>query len=84
MKEREKAEQLIKEFRKHVESHDALNFHCGKEQLANAKECALFMVNERLQELNFTHIGYGKGIMQGYQKAKNKYWSEVKAEIEKL
>ena len=46
-----------------------------------AKACALTMVNERIEELNFTHIGYGKGIMQGYQKTKNKYWREVKVEI---
>lgn len=46
-----------------------------------AKECALIAVNERLNELNFTHIGYGKYVMQGYKKTKIKYWQEVKKEI---
>ena len=72
-----------------IEKFKDFAFYSGKETEEtsaewNAKQCALIMVNEILEELNFTHIGYGKGIMQGYKKTKNKYWNEVKAEIEKL
>lgn len=49
-----------------------------------AKQCSIIMVNEILEDLNFTHIGYGKQIIQGYQKTKKTYWNEVKREIEKL
>lgn len=48
-----------------------------------AKQAALIFVNERLEELNFTHIGYGKGIIEGYRKTKLKYWSDIKTELEK-
>jgi len=74
MKTREKAKHLVETFNKAFPINDN----------SLAKTCALIMVNERLEELNFTHIGYGKTIMQGYQKTKNKYWNEVKTEIEKL
>jgi len=52
-----------------------------KQQTIN---CCLILVNERLNELNFTHIGYGKDVIQGYQKTKIKYWQEVKNELEKM
>lgn len=74
MKTREKAKHLVETFYKAFPINDN----------SLAKTCALIMVNERLEELKFTHIGYGKRIMQGYQKTKNKYWNEVKTEIEKL
>jgi len=70
----EKAEELFDKF---------FNLYPNQDALFIAKEAALIFVNERLHELNFTHIGYGKGIMQGYQKTKVKYWNEVKSEIEK-
>jgi hypothetical protein len=54
----------------------------GKINKEFAKQCALILVNERLEELKFTHIGYGKGIIEGYQKTKVKYWQDVKKEIE--
>lgn len=82
MKPKEHAKQLIEKF-------EDFAFYSGKETeesnvVWNAKQCALILVYERLQELNFTHIGYGKGIMEGYQKTKVKYWNDVKSEIEKL
>ncbi len=82
MTPKQKAKKLIEQFKDFA-------FYSGKETEEtsvewNAKQCALILVNERLEELNFTHIGYGKTIMQGYQKTKNKYWNDVKAEIELL
>lgn len=72
MTPKEKAKQLIDTFYRAYPIQDN----------SLAKTNALIMVNERLEELNFTHIGYGKMIMQGYQKTKNKYWRQVKVEIE--
>lgn len=82
MKPKEHAKQLIEKFQDFA-------FYTDKETqesdvVWNAKQCALILVDERLQELNFTHIGYGKGIMEGYQKTKIKYWNDVKSAIEKL
>jgi hypothetical protein len=82
MKPKEHAKQLIERF-------EDFAFFSSKETqesnvVWNAKQCALILVDERLQELNFTHIGYGKGIMEGYQKTKVKYWNDVKSEIEKF
>lgn len=74
MTPKQKAQQLIKTFYEAFPINDN----------SLAKTCALIMVNERLEELNFTHIGYGKEIIQGYQKTKNKFWNEVKTEIDKL
>lgn len=56
----------------------------GLQQRNEGIQCALILVEERLKELDFTHIGYGKGIIEGYQKTKVKYWQQVKQEIEKL
>lgn len=80
MKTKEHAKQLIEKF-------EDFSFYSGKETqecnvVWNAKQCALILVNERLEELKFTHIGYGKGIIEGYQKTKVKYWQDVKKEIE--
>lgn len=77
MKAKEKAKQLVKSFI-NVFPNDA--YYDG----SMGKQCALIMVNERLEELNFTHIGYGKGVIEGYRNTKIKYWNEVKTEIEKL
>jgi hypothetical protein len=70
----EKAEELFDKF---------FNLYPNQDALFIAKEAALIFVNERLQELNFTHIGYGKEIMEGYQKTKVKYWNDIKTELEK-
>lgn len=80
MKTKEHAKQLIEKF-------EDFAFYSGKETqesniVWNAKQCALILVDERLEELKFTHIGYGKGIIEGYQKTKVKYWQDVKKEIE--
>jgi hypothetical protein len=56
----------------------------GLQQRNEGIQCALILVEERLKELDFTHIGYGKGIIEGYQITKAKYWQQVKTEIEKL
>ena len=69
----EKAEELFDKF---------FNLYPNQDALFIAKEAALILVNERLEELNFTHIGYGKGVIEGYQKTKVKYWQDVKKEIE--
>lgn len=81
MNAKEKAKKIIEKF-------EDFSFIGSKETIEsnvtwNAQQCALIMVNERLEELNFTHIGYGKGVIEGYQKTKLKYWSDVKQEIEK-
>jgi len=83
MKPKDKAEKLVNEYRVMLMQTDT---DAGQEILCTsiAKECALILAEERLNELNFTHIGYGKEIMQGYQSTKVKYWNEVKKEIEKL
>lgn len=80
MKPKEYAKKLIEKF-------EDFAFYSGKETqesnvLWNAKQCALILANERIEELNFTHIGYGKEIMEGYQKTKIKYWQDVKKEIQ--
>jgi hypothetical protein len=72
MKPKEKAKELIDKFTL-----------VGLQQRNEGIQCALILVNERLTELDFTHIGYGKGIIEGYQKTKVKFWEEVKQEIEK-
>ena len=81
MKPKEHAKQLIERF-------EDFAFYSSKETqesnvVWNAKQCALILVDERLQELNFTHIGYGKDIIKGYQKTKVKYWRDIKTELEK-
>jgi len=73
MKPQEKAKELVDKFTL-----------VGLQQRNEGVQCALILVDERLKELDFTHIGYGKRIIQGYQKTKVKYWQEVKIEIEKL
>jgi hypothetical protein len=75
----EKAKELINKFKPLCGGYNG-----GKINKDFAKQCALILVNERLQELNFTHIGYGKGIIEGCQKTKIKYWNDVKSAIEKL
>jgi len=50
----------------------------------HAKQCAIILVKERLKELETTHIGYGKLVMQGYQKYKKEYWANVLKELESL
>jgi hypothetical protein len=82
MKPIEKAKSLLKKFTEPTQDWSDANGWV--ENLDNAKECCLILINERLDELKFTHVGYGKGIIEGYQKTKNKYWQEVKAEIERM
>jgi hypothetical protein len=79
MNAREKAKEIYCNYA------DALNIR-DLQTTANpfVKQCALILVDERLQELNFTHIGYGKDIMEGYQKTKVKYWNDVKSELQSL
>lgn len=83
MEAKEKAEELVNLYRIILMESDT---DAGEEIICSllAKKCALLLVNKRLQELNFTHIGYGKSIMQGYQKTKLKFWNEVKNELENL
>jgi hypothetical protein len=83
MTAKKKAENLVNEYRVMLMQTDT---DAGEEILCTsiAKECAMILAEERLNELNFTHIGYGKEIMQGYQKTKVKFWQEVKKEIIKL
>ena len=80
MEAKEKAEKLVNEYRIMLMQTDT---DAGEEILCTliAKECALILAEERLNELNFTHIVYGKEIMQGYQKTKVNFWNEVKKEI---
>ena len=73
MEPKEKAKELVDKFTL-----------VGLQQRNEGIQCALILVDERLKELDFTHIGYGKGIIEGYQRTKVKYWKEVKNEIEKL
>lgn len=77
MNTKEKAKELILKYKDH-----ALGYNGGSINKYKAKQCALIMVNEILEELNFTHIGYGKEIIEGYKKTKIDYWNEVKKEIE--
>ncbi len=78
MNAKEKAKDLIKQYT------DVFLFRDTSVVFAfnKGKESALILVNKRLEELNFTHIGYGKGVIEGYQKTKLKYWNDVKKEIE--
>lgn len=48
------------------------------------KEVALLTCDKILNEYNFTHIGYGKNVIGGLQKARIKKWTAIKKEIEKL
>ena len=78
MNTEEKVKELIEKFKPLCGGYNG-----GKINKEFAKKSALILVDERLKELNFTHIGYGKGVIEGYQKTKVKYWNEVKCEIEK-
>lgn len=49
--------------------------------LDTARQCAIIHCDLNLKDLEFTHIGYGKGIISGYQKTKIKFWQTVKQEI---
>lgn len=68
--EQKKANDLIKAFR-------------GKCQISmfEAKECAILHCDLNLKDLKFTHIGYGKLVIGGYQKSKINFWQSVRTEI---
>jgi hypothetical protein len=68
--EQEKAKELIESFRNKCEI-----------SMFEAKECAMLHCDLNLKDLKFTHIGYGKLVIGGYQKAKIKYWQSVRNEI---
>ena len=46
-----------------------------------SRRSAILHCDLNLKDLEFTHIGYGKGIISGYQKTKIKFWKTVKQEI---
>ena len=68
-----KAENLVAEFYPHcsdvMTTENGLTYS-DENQKWYAKQCAIILVKERLKELETTHIGYGKLVMQGYQKYK--------------
>ena len=79
MKPEEKAKELISKFAPKCSgnSQEILNHEL-------AKQCSIILCNEVLDVFNFAHIGYGKNVIGGLQRAKIKKWTAIKKEIEKL
>jgi len=49
-----------------------------------AKEAALIVCREFLDEMNCTHIGYGKDVMTAYRIKKTRFWQQVASTISKM
>ena len=79
MKPKEKAKELVNKFNEYTVV-ETIHYPNGKikEGYTNAKQCALIAVNEILNA-NPTIIYKMTGIVK-----RDKYWQEVKQEIEKL
>lgn len=89
MKAKEKAKELITKFSPLVTTWDCYNDVPvdDEEIIADAKKCAIIAVDEIIEVFNFTHIGYGKDIINGLKNTKLNYWHEVKRcilELEKI
>ena len=76
---KEKAEELVNSYRIILMNEDT---ECGNEILCTsiAIQCAIIAVDEILNTLDSERIIYGSE----YCFEENKYWQEVKKEIEKL
>jgi hypothetical protein len=72
MTAKEKAEELFKQYYSYLKA----NLMNDREAWEDAKECALIAVDEIIEELS-------KNVWI-FNKFRNKYWEEVKQEIEKL
>lgn len=82
MTPKEKAKKLVEKMCSY--QWRQVTFHRSCSEFVNACNCAMVIVDEMLEEMNCTHIGYGKQVMSAYRKKKTEYWQQVKAEIERL
>jgi len=85
--EQKKAKELIEKFNDLIPMESSFNdtaedaIRKMDNDFNASKGCALLHCDLNLKDLEFTHIGYGKGIISGYQKTKIKFWQTVKQEI---
>lgn len=80
MTPKEKAEELVKHFRKHVDDGRSGGFYSSDITFHNQKQCALICVDEIMNlGLLYGDAPFGDGGKQFHS-----YWQQVKTEIEKL
>jgi hypothetical protein len=75
MTPKEKAQELVNQFRKYAHGHDDNNRFSPAMEKESGKECAIIAVNEILNH---------HSQEQGLYRIDIYYWKEVKQEIEKL